>query len=106
MLIDTPSRWLFTSGTMGLDSEWNAAAGIEAQLEVIWANIDAILSANDFSLADIVHLNCMLADPEYSKANAAATKAALDGRNVPRTVFCVQLLNPSWLAEIQVTAAQ
>lgn len=106
MLVESPSRWLFTSGTMGLDGKWNALPSIEEQLDAIWSNIDAILSANDFSLADIVHLTCMLADPEYAKVNAAAIKSALQGRNVPRTVFCVQLLNPSWLAEIQVTAAQ
>lgn len=106
MLIEAPSRWLVTSGTMGLDCDWNALPTIEAQLDAIWTNIDAILCANAFSLNDIVHLNCMLGDPSYSKANAAAIRSALSGRAVPRTVFCVQLLDRSWLAEIQITAAQ
>lgn len=105
VVIENPSRWLFTSGTMGLDDDWNAPLTVEEQLGLIWHNIRSILAENSFTVDDIIHLTCLLADSKHSKQNANAIKLALDGRNVPRTVFCAQLLDASWLAEIQVIAA-
>jgi len=106
MMLDKASRWLFTSGTMGLDERWQAPETIEEQLELVWQNINRLLKENNFSVDDIVHLTCLLTDPLHAKHNAAAIKVALNGREIPRTVFCTQLLDPTWLAEIQVIAAQ
>ena len=91
---------------MGLDQDWVAAPTINAQLDLIWQNIARILGAEGFGLDDIVHLTCMLSDPSHTRLNGAAIETALNGRPVPRTVFCTRLLDSSWLAEIQVIAAR
>jgi 2-iminobutanoate/2-iminopropanoate deaminase len=40
-----PGRLLFVAGTMGLDAAGVAPATLEEQLELVWANIRAILGA-------------------------------------------------------------
>jgi len=106
IVVEDPVRWLFSSGTMGLNESWVAPQTIEDQLSLLWKNIEVILKENDFTLDDIVHLTCMLSDPAYSKLNANAIETALCGRAVPRTVFCPALLESCWLIEIQFIAVK
>ncbi|WP_406601944.1 RidA family protein [Lentzea kristufekii] len=98
-------RFLFVSGTMGLDPSGNAGAGLAEQLDLIWSNIRAILASAGMTVDNVVRLTTYLRDPSYAEANAAARVAALGGRAVPTTAIVATTLVSDWLVEIEVIAA-
>jgi enamine deaminase RidA (YjgF/YER057c/UK114 family) len=103
--VQSPSRFLFVSGTMGLDAQGKPVAGLEAQLTAIWNNIRRILAAADMSVDDIVRLTSYLRDGAYAEANARARIAALGDRRIPTTAIIASTLDASWLVEIEIIAA-
>ena len=103
--IQGAERLLFVSGTMGLDEKGAAGGTLEQQLELIWANLRAILKSADMSVDNIVRLTSYLTDSAYAEANANARVAALGGRVGPTTAIVVQTLVSDWLVEIEVVAA-
>jgi 2-iminobutanoate/2-iminopropanoate deaminase len=100
-----PSRWLFVSGTMGLDAAGEPPATFEAQLELVWDNIRTILAAAGMGVDDVVRITSYLRNAADAEVNAAARTAALRGRAVPTTAIVVQTLSPAWLVELEVIAA-
>jgi 2-iminobutanoate/2-iminopropanoate deaminase len=100
-----PERFLFLSGTMGLDAQGKAPEGLEAQLELLWSNIRRILAEAGMTTDNIVKLTSFLRDASYSGANQAARIKALGDRRIPTTAVVVALLDPAWLVEIEVIAA-
>jgi 2-iminobutanoate/2-iminopropanoate deaminase len=98
-------RLLLTSGTMGLDPAGAAGASLAEQLELVWANLRAILAAAGMTVDDIVRVRSYLRDGEYAEANARARVAALGGRAVPTTAVIVGTLSDEWLVELEVVAA-
>ena len=98
-------RLLFVAGTMGLDADGKPGKTLEEQLDLIWANLRAILASADMTLDNIVRLTSYLTDSTYAEANAAARVAALGGRAIPTTAIVVQTLVSDWLVEIEVIAA-
>ncbi|MBW8816240.1 MAG: RidA family protein [Caulobacterales bacterium] len=105
MEVVAPQRFLFVSGTMGLDPDGAPGADLDAQLRLIWSNIRAILASADMTTDNIVRLTSYLRDGSYADANATARIAALGDRRVPTTAIVVQTLSPEWLVEIEVVAA-
>jgi enamine deaminase RidA (YjgF/YER057c/UK114 family) len=98
-------RLLFVAGTIGLDPAGVPGASLDEQLDLIWANIRAILAAADMTVDNIVRLTSYLRDAAYAEANARARVAALGGRLIPTTAIVAQTLTPDWLVEIEVIAA-
>jgi enamine deaminase RidA (YjgF/YER057c/UK114 family) len=98
-------RLLFVSGTMGLDAEGRAPAGLEAQLELVWSNIRRILAEAGMTTDNIMRLTSYLRDAAYAEANQEARLKALGDRRIPTTAIVVQTLTPEWLVEIEVIAA-
>lgn len=98
-------RFLFVAGTMGLDPSGAPGATLNEQLDLIWANIRAILASAGMTVDNIVRLTSYLRDASYAEANAAARTAALGGRVIPTTAIVVQTLVSDWLVEIEVIAA-
>jgi 2-iminobutanoate/2-iminopropanoate deaminase len=100
-----PGRLLLVSGTMGLDPAGAAGASLDAQLELVWSNLRAILASAGMTTDHIVRVTSYLRDAGYAEANAAARVAALGGRAVPTTAIVVQTLERDWLVELEVIAA-
>jgi 2-iminobutanoate/2-iminopropanoate deaminase len=98
-------RLLFVAGTMGLDSSGVPGISLEEQLELVWANIAAILASADMTVDNIVRLTSYLRDASYADANARARVAALRGPVVPTTAIIAETLVSDWLVEIEVIAA-
>ena len=98
-------RLLFVSGTMGLDADGRPGASLDEQLELVWANIRAILASAGMTLEHVVRVTSYLRDVSYAAANATARVQALGGRAVPTTAIVVQTLDSAWLVEIEVIAA-
>jgi 2-iminobutanoate/2-iminopropanoate deaminase len=100
-----PSRWLFVSGTMGLDAAGAAPATLEGQLACVWDNLRTILAAAGMGVEHVVRVTSYLNDAADAEVNAAARTAALCGRAVPTTAIVVGTLAPDWLVELEVIAA-
>lgn len=98
-------RLLFVAGTMGLDADGAPGATLDEQLDLIWANLRAILASAGMTVDNIVRLTSYLRDAAYAEANATARVAALGGRVVPTTAIVAETLDSSWLVEIEVIAA-
>ncbi|MBP2442683.1 RidA family protein [Rhizobium leguminosarum] len=100
-----PSRLLFVSGTMGLDKEGMAAADLDGQLDLVWANLRSILAAAGMTVDNIVRLTSYLRDRAFVEANQNARVHTLGGRAVPTTAIVVETLRDDWLVEIEIVAA-
>ncbi|MGC7102013.1 RidA family protein [Amycolatopsis lurida] len=98
-------RLLFVAGTMGLDPRGVPGGTLTEQLDLIWANLRAILASAGMTVDNIVRLTSYLRDASYADANAAARAAALGGRPVPTTAIVAETLSGDWLVEIEVIAA-
>ena len=98
-------RLLFVSGTMGLRPDFSAPPSLDEQLECVWNNIRAILASAGMSVDNIVRLTSYLREASYADANAHARVRALGGRAIPTTAIVVQRLDPNWLVELEVIAA-
>lgn len=105
MEVANPSRFLFVSGTMGLDAEGRAPDSLEAQLALVWSNIRRILAEAGMTTDNVVRVTSYLRDPAFVQANQDARIAALGDRRVPTTAIVVQTLSPEWLVELEVIAA-
>ena len=105
MEIRRPERLVFVAGTMGLDPAGAPGATLEAQLELIWANLRAILGSAGMTVDNIVRLTSYLRDASYAGPNALARMAAFGGRLIPTTAIVAETLDSAWLVEIEVIAA-
>src|SRR5690242_2748583 len=92
--VPAPARWLFVSGTMGLDAGGRPGGTLAEQLGLVWDNLRAILAAHGMGVEHIARVTSYLRDAAYMDANAAARVAALGGRLVPTTAIVAQTLSP------------
>lgn len=104
--IREPRRLVYVSGTMGIDRDGNVATTLDEQLELIWGNIESILSSAGMTVHNIVRVTSYLRDAAYVQANQEARVKALKGNIVPTTAIVVQTLQEDWLVEIEVIAAE
>jgi enamine deaminase RidA (YjgF/YER057c/UK114 family) len=102
--VRNPGRMLFVAGTMGLDAQGVAGESLEQQLELVWANLAAILASADMTFDNIVRLTSYLRDAAYVEANGAARVRALGDRRIPTTAIIVQTLADDWLVELEIIA--
>ncbi|MBB3562096.1 enamine deaminase RidA (YjgF/YER057c/UK114 family) [Rhizobium sp. BK512] len=105
MEVRNPTRFLFVSGTMGLDAEGAPGKDLSVQLDLIWSNLRAILTDAGMGVSNIVRLTSYLGDAGHAEANQNARLAALGDHIVPTTAIVVQTLQKDWLVEIEIIAA-
>jgi 2-iminobutanoate/2-iminopropanoate deaminase len=104
--VRNPSRFLYVSGTMGLDETGAPGKDLAEQLRLIWSNLEAILASAGMTVENIVRVTSYLRDAAYAEANQNARVAALKGRVVPTTAIVVETLVKDWLVEIEIIAAE
>ena len=105
MEVTGAARFLFISGTMGLDHNRQAPDGLSEQLSLLWSNIRRILDEAGMTTENIVRLTSYLRDTSFAEANQNARLQALGERRIPTTAIIVETLMPEWLVEIEVIAA-
>ena len=103
--VRNPSRFLYVSGTMGLDERGIAGNTLPDQLTLIWSNIRTILASAGMTVDNIVRVTSYLRNPSYAEENQNARVAALNGRVVPTTTIVAQTLVADWLVETEIVAA-
>jgi len=102
--VRAPGRMLFIAGTMGLDPAGVPGASLEAQLDLVWGNIRAILASAGMTVDNIVRVTTYLRDAADAERNGAARVAALGGRVVPTTAIVAETISEDWLVEIEAVA--
>ena len=99
-------RWLFTSGTPGLETSGRLPKEIGAQAEITWGHILVMLEKANMSLANVVKVTQYLTRagdiPEYVKAR---TRFLGDGEPASMLLVIPQLVRPEFLVEVEVIAA-
>lgn len=102
--VRNPTRFLYVSGTMGLDARGVAGKTLTEQVALVWSNIRTILASTGMSVDNIARVTSYLRDASYAEENQNARVAALKGRVVPTTAIVVQTLVADWLVEIEIVA--
>jgi enamine deaminase RidA (YjgF/YER057c/UK114 family) len=105
MEVRNPGRFLYVSGTMGLDPQGIAGASLDEQVDLIWSNLRAILAHAGMTVTNIVRVTSYLRDAAFVEVNQEARVAALGNHIVPTTAIVVQTLRDDWLVEIEIVAA-
>jgi enamine deaminase RidA (YjgF/YER057c/UK114 family) len=100
------ARTLYISGLNGLERDGTTPPTFEEQAELVWRNLIAVLSSAGMSTTDLVSLRFYLAEAAFDAANVAILRAHLGEHRAARTVVCAQLLEPSWLIELEAIAAK
>ena len=100
-------RWLFTSGTPGLPASGELPGDIEAQTELAWTNVIALLGKAGMTVADIVKVTQYLTRKEDIKAYAQVRNRFLgDARPASMLSVVPQLVWPEMLVEVEIVAAR
>lgn len=104
--ISAGSRLLFISGLNGYEQDGKTMPeSFEAQAELIWRHIRAILKSANMDITNLVSLRTYLADPMYDEPNARIRQENLGAHRVSSTVICCRLLEPAWKLEVEAVAA-
>ncbi|MFZ6760729.1 RidA family protein [Undibacterium sp. Ji50W] len=105
--VSNPVRWLYTSGTPGLDKEGNLPNNISAQAELAWSNITSMLTQADMAVGDIVKITHYLTR-ETDIADYVKVRSRFIGDARPASMLLITpaLVKPGFLVEIEIIAAK
>ncbi len=105
--VPASARWLHISGQIGMTPDGQIAQGIEAQSEVAWQNLIAILESADMGLENLVKVTAFLVDeadiPAYG---AVRTRAIGEARPASTLLIVKALASPDFLVEVEAIAAK
>jgi enamine deaminase RidA (YjgF/YER057c/UK114 family) len=98
---------VFLSGQVGVLPDGSVPATIEEQADQVFANIIALLKAHGLEAASIVKLTTfMVAGHSGDAVRAARLKHLGSHRPASTAVFVSQLVDPTWLVEVDAVAAK
>ena len=101
-------RLVFTSGQLGLAPDGTVPEGVEAQADICFANIDAILRAGGAGRGDVVRINAFVTDRAFMSGYMAARDRWLAGvERLPASTLVIVsgFTRPEFKVEIEVVAA-
>ena len=100
-------RWLFTSGTPGLEQSGQLPSDIEGQAEIAWTHIVAMLKRAKMSVNDLVKVTHTLVCAEDIPAYAKVRWRFLGGaRRASMLLVAAALVRPEFLIEVEAIAAK
>jgi len=101
------ASWLHVSGQIGTAADGAVPAGIEAQVENCWKNIQAVLADAGMAMDDLVKVTVFLTSAEYIVPyREARDRIVGDARPASTLVVVSALVRPEWLCEIEAVAAR
>ena len=100
------SRLLHISGQIGVDPDGSVPDDVEAQIERVWLNIEAVLADADMSAANVVRTITYMLDADYVPLLGAARREHLgaDHKAASTTIVVAGLVRPEWKIEIDAVA--
>ena len=100
------SRTLFTAGTVGVKPDGEVPADFAAQVETVMQSLTEILKSAGMSWDDVVKLNGYLT-PQGDVPKFAEVRARyLTHKPAMTVVFVPALVDPRWMVEVEIVAAQ
>jgi 2-iminobutanoate/2-iminopropanoate deaminase len=103
--IRTPERWLVISGQVGMAPDGTVPETGGGQITQAFANLRAVLEANEMAVTNIVKTTVFLTDRSLLGAFRAA-RTALFGEHAPAStlLFVAGLADPRFVVEIEAEA--
>jgi enamine deaminase RidA (YjgF/YER057c/UK114 family) len=99
-------RLVVTSGQLGIDAEAQVPSDCEAQAELCFANIAAILAEDRMTLADVVRLNAYVTGREHMAGYMRVRDRKFPGTPPASTLMIVSgFTRPEFVVEIEAIAA-
>jgi 2-iminobutanoate/2-iminopropanoate deaminase len=99
-------RLVFTSGQLGISAKGAVPADCEAQADLCFANIAAILAEDGMTLADIVRINAWVTGREHLPGYIKARDRQFPGTPPASTLMIVSgFARPEFLVEVEAVAA-
>jgi len=99
-------RLVFTSGQLGIGADANVPADCEAQADLCFTNIAAILAEDGMTLADIVHLRAYVTDRAHMAGYMRSRDRQFPGTPPASTLLIVGgFTRPEFVVEIEAVAA-
>lgn len=107
VLVEGEVRWLYSSGTPGLDADGQLPGDFESQARLAWAHVLAMLTAAQMDVSHIVKLTQTLTRREDLVAYRAVRNDFLgDARPASMLSFVSGLVLPEMLIELEIVAAK
>jgi enamine deaminase RidA (YjgF/YER057c/UK114 family) len=101
------ARWLHVSGQVAVAPDGSTPEGIEAQADLAYRNLGAVLASAGMVPGDLVKVNVYLTRPEDIPAlRAARDRFQGDARPASTLVVVQALARPEWRVEIEAVAAR
>jgi 2-iminobutanoate/2-iminopropanoate deaminase len=99
-------RLVFTSGQLGVGADETIPSDCEAQADLCFANIAAILAEDDMTLANVIRINAYVTDREYMQDYMRSRDRQFQGIPPASTLMIVKgFTKPEFVVEIEVVAA-
>ena len=106
VVVNPNARWLYTSGTPGLDSAGNLPDDIEGQAQLVWQNIFAAIAAAKMQPSDLVKTIAYVTRAEDIPAFVRVRAKWLgDIRPAQMLLLTPGFVNPKFLVEVEAIAA-
>ncbi len=103
------AEWVFTSGQLGIDPDDVIPPEAEAQADICFASIDAILAEAGFGRGDAVRLNAFVTDRAHMAGYMAARDRWCAGMaRLPASTLVIVsgFTRPEFKVEVEVAAAR
>jgi len=99
-------RWVITAGQLGIGPDERIPEDSEAQADLCFANIAAILAEDGMTMADIVRLSVYVTDREHMPGYRRSRDRQFPGTPPTTTLLVVAgLVRPEFVIEIEAIAA-
>jgi enamine deaminase RidA (YjgF/YER057c/UK114 family) len=106
VLVPAGSRLLVTSGQLGIASDGTVPDDVEAQAELCFKAIGAILSDAGMTFADVVRFNAFVTDRAYFPVYGRVRERYVTGDAFASTLIVVSgFTRPEMKIEVEATAA-
>lgn len=103
------AEWLYIAGQVGIGLDGQLAEGFEAQSDIVWNNIKAIIEDAGMGFEHLIKVNIYLTDTADIPASRTLRDKYLgDLEKPPAATLAIisQLANPDFLVEIEGIAAK
>lgn len=108
VLVPEGHRLVFTSGQLGLGADGEIPESAEAQAEIVFANLTAILAEGGATPGDVVRLNAYVTDRAHMAGYMAARDRWLaEVERLPASTLVIVsgFTRPEFKVEVEVVAA-
>jgi enamine deaminase RidA (YjgF/YER057c/UK114 family) len=100
-------RLLHTSGVVPIAPDGSVPEGLAQQAEVVWQNLDAILSEAGMATTDVVSMTTYVVQGQELGPVMAVRDRVMEGHRAASTLVVLPALaRPEWLVEIALVAAR